>query len=144
MAVGLIAAVLPDLDLIWFFLVDHRRHVHHGYLPHLPVAWVVTLALAAAVAGALRVGRTGWLLLGVFSANVMLHLVLDTTAGGVEWLWPWSDRELVMTEVPARYHPWYLNFLLHWTFALEITVLAAAALVWWRRRSRREFRPPSQ
>ena len=28
MLLGLAASVAPDVDLLWFFLVDHRRHDH--------------------------------------------------------------------------------------------------------------------
>lgn len=35
----------------------------------------------------------------------------------------------VMAHVPARHEPWVLNSVLHWTFALELAILAAALLV---------------
>ena len=41
--------------------------------------------------------------------------------------------------MPARYHPWYLDFLLHWTFALELAIVIAAA---WRVRRRRAGAAP--
>ena len=132
MALGLAASVLPDLDLLWFFLVDHRRQVHHTYLPHKPFAWLAALAVAAAALRLLGASRPAWTALAVLGVNVMLHLVLDTTAGGIRWLWPWSEAELAMSQPVARHHPWYLNFVLHWTFALELALLAAA-LWWWRR-----------
>ena len=67
----------------------------------------------------------------------MLHLVLDTTAGGIRWLWPASEAELVMSHVTARHDPWWLNFVLHWTFALELAITLAAVGLWWRARHRR-------
>jgi inner membrane protein len=134
MALGLAASVLPDLDLLWFFLVDGRRQVHHAYLPHKPFAWIVALAVAALVLRMLRARRTAWLALAVFGANVMLHLVLDTTAGGIRWLWPLSEREIAMSHVPALHERWYLNFVLHWTFALELAITLLAAVLSSRRR----------
>lgn len=127
---GLAASVLPDLDLAWFFTVDRRQPVHHAYLTHKPGAWLIALAVAATVMRMLRAGRTAWLALGVLAANVMLHLALDTTAGGIRWLWPVSEQELVLSHVAARHEPWWLNFVLHWTFALELAI-AAAAVAWW-------------
>lgn len=126
LALGMIASVLPDLDLLWFYFVDHRRQVHHAYLPHLPLAWTAIFAAAALVMGLRRAGRTAWLAILVFGANIMLHQVLDTIAGGIRWLWPFSDAEFAMSHVEARHQAWYLNFVLHWTFALEIAILAAA------------------
>ena len=136
LALGMMAAVLPDFDLLWFFLVDHRRTVHHAYLPHLPLAWVPVMALAAAALWAARAGRTTWTAWMVVCANVALHLVMDTTAGGIRWGWPFSHAELALAHVTARHDPWYLNFVLHWTFALEIAIVAAAlALLVVRRRA---------
>jgi hypothetical protein len=133
MALGLAASVLPDLDLLWFFLVDHRRQVHHAYLPHKPFAWLAALAVAAGVMRLMRASRVGWTALAVLGVNVMLHLVLDTTAGGIRWLWPWTEAEFALSQPTARFHPWYLNFVLHWTFALEMALVIAALWVWRRR-----------
>lgn len=126
LALGMAASVLPDLDLFWFYFVDDRRQVHHAYLPHLPLAWMALFAAAALAMWMRGAGRTVWLAMLVFGANVMLHQVLDTMAGGIRWLWPFSDAELALSHVQARYEPWYLNFILHWTFVLEIAILAAA------------------
>lgn len=70
--------------------------------------------------------------------NLFLHLALDTVAGGVLWLWPASDASFVLVEVPARHRPWYLNFVLHWTFWLELVLLVASLglLLHYRRHSR--------
>ena len=84
-----------------------------------------------------RAGRTAWLALAVFGTNVMLHLVLDSTAGGIRWLWPASEAEFALAHPTARHQPWYLNFVLHWTFALELLITAAAAAsLWMRHRGR--------
>jgi inner membrane protein len=112
--------------------------VHHTYLPHLPLAWIALFAVAALVLWMMRATRTAWLGMLVFSANILLHLVLDTTAGGIRWLWSFLDAEFAMSHVEARYRPWYLNFVLHWTFALELALLAAA--LWYARRPGRVAR----
>jgi inner membrane protein len=125
LVLGMAAGVLPDLDLLWFYFVDHRRQVHHAYLPHLPLAWIALFAIAALVLWMGRASRMTWLGILVFPAKILLHLVLDT-AGGIRWLWPFSDAEFAMSHVEARYRPWYLNFVLHWTFALELAILGAA------------------
>ena len=40
----LIGAVLPDIDMLWFFLVDDKAHHHHSYLTHRPALWALLLA----------------------------------------------------------------------------------------------------
>jgi inner membrane protein len=132
LALGMAASVLPDLDLLWFYFVDHRRQVHHAYLPHLPLAWIALFGATALVMWMSRASRTAWLAMLVLTANIMLHLVLDTIAGGIRWLWPLSNVEFAMSHVEARHQAWYLNFVLHWTFALELAILAAALWIMWR------------
>jgi inner membrane protein len=141
--IGLATSVLPDIDLLYFYLIDHRRHVHHTYLPHLPAFWLVVFAIWAAALLLRRTSRVGWLALGVTSLNVLLHVVLDTLAGGIEWAWPFSRTAFVLASVPRHYEPWYLNFVLHWTFLLEIALAAAALVVLLlRRRARSRAVPP--
>ena len=38
-----------------------------------------------------------------------------------------------MSQPVAHCHPWYLNFVLHWTFALEMALLMSALWIWLRR-----------
>jgi inner membrane protein len=132
--VGLIASVLPDLDLLWFYTVGQRRQVHHAYLPHLPLACAAFFAAAALLLWIARARRETWLGWAVAAINVFLHLVLDTTAGGIRWLWPSSNAEVALGHVQGRHDPWVLNFVLHWTFALEILLVVAALVLFWRRR----------
>ena len=134
MLLGLAASVAPDLDLLWFFFVDHRRHDHHAYLPHLPLAVVAGLAVAAVVPWSRRASPAAWTTFAVVGINLMLHLVLDTMAGGIRWLWPWSTTELALWPAEARHRQWILNFVLHWTFGVELALVAAALLVFLSRR----------
>lgn len=138
LAAGLLASVAPDFDLLYFYLLSDRQRVHHEYLPHLPLAWGPVLAAAAIVLAATRAGRTAWLALAIVALNLLGHLVLDTTAGGIQWLWPFSRAEFVVAHVEARYQPWFLNFILHWTFALELLLVAFAG---WRIVVRRRAAP---
>lgn len=132
-ALGLLASVLPDFDLAWFYWVDDQQHVHHAYVTHKPAAWLLALAAVAMALWIRRASRTAWLALSVFGANVMLHLVLDTTAGGIRWLWPATETEFAIAQPTARYEPWYMNFVLHWTFALEMMIVAAGVVTFARR-----------
>ena len=130
---GLVCSVLPDLDMLYFYLVDEQQHLHHAYWTHLPFFWLCLFGLAVLLAGAGGARRLLPLLL-VGAANIMLHLILDTLVGGVRWLSPLSDAWLTLVEVPARYEPWVLNFILHWTFGLELLVCLGALLLWRRGR----------
>jgi hypothetical protein len=121
---GMLGAVAPDIDLLYFYLVDHRRHPHHAYWTHYPLPWA---CLVLASAAWLACGRTEAAVLAlVFALNGMLHLALDTVVGDIEWLAPLSHKSYALFSVPALYQPWWLNFFLHWSFALELCIVAAA------------------
>lgn len=130
MAAALAGAVAPDLDMIWFYLVDSSVH-HHRFWPHIPALW-----LGVALIGLPLLARfaRGWLAAGVmFLAAVFLHLLLDSVAGSVMWLWPWNDRLYELVTVPATQDHWVLSFMLHWSFGLELAICALALWLFWRR-----------
>ena len=70
----------------------------------------------------------------MFFAAIALHLVLDSIAGGILWLYPFDDRLWQVVEVPAAYGHWIISFMLHWTFVLEVAVWVAA--IWLALRGR--------
>jgi len=126
LALGLGASALPDIDLLRFFLVDHRAVLHHAYWTHTPFWWALA---ALAWFGVIRLLglRSGVVPGAIIFANLFSHLVLDTVVGGIRWLAPVSDRSFILVTVPARFDWWIWNFLLHWTFLLELGIVACAA-----------------
>ena len=119
------ASLAPDLDLLYFYLIDHRAHNHHSYWPHIPFYWLLIYCLAIGVAVALNAER----FLAFASAaflGVGLHLFLDTITGGIRWIFPFSNKYYAFVDIPAVYSWWVLNFLLHWTFLLEIILVLLA------------------
>lgn len=86
---GLLGAVAPDLDMVWFLFVDQGAHHHHSYLTHRPALWLGVLIVT------LLVGRwihPAWKQMGIaLSACALLHLGLDSIVGQIAWGWPLSD-----------------------------------------------------
>jgi inner membrane protein len=66
----------------------------------------------------------------IFSLNGLIHLFLDTIVGDIWWFAPFIDKSFALFIVPALYKPWWLNFLFHWSFALELAVVSWAAYLW--------------
>ena len=97
------------------------------YIFHWPLFWGLIAALSWALARALGWRGAGPFIL-VALANLTLHLALDSIAAGVGWLQPFSALEVNLVEVPARYDWWVWNFVLHWTFGLELAIAVAAGL----------------
>ncbi|MCA3439025.1 MAG: metal-dependent hydrolase [Rhodobacter sp.] len=128
---GIAASVLPDTDLLWFYLVDQRQTVHHSYVFHWPLFWLGCAVCAWAVA---RVGHWNRLypFIRVTLACLLLHMVLDSIAAEIGWLQPFASYEVNLVEVPARYGWWVWNFILHWTFLAELAIVLAAGIMLWR------------
>lgn len=139
---ALVGSVAPDLDLLYFYLPSSlggggRQISHHHYWSHTPAWWMFIIATSLCLwallpAAGMRRVRAAALPVGILLFNVMLHHVLDTPMGGIRWMWPASGKLWVLFDVPARHAPWVLNFVLHPTFLIELSIVAAAGCVWLR------------
>lgn len=129
---GIVGAISPDFDLLFFYLVDHRQVHHHKYPSHWPITWLI---LSAACALLLRLSskrKTAFIAL-VFCLGGMLHTVLDSIVGDIWWFAPFVDKAYSLITVHAVYKPWWLNFILNWSFAGEIVICTWALLLYRRR-----------
>ena len=124
---GLMGSVIPDVDLLYFYLIDARQHSHHSYPSHIPIYWL-SIYLICVVTFYITKKHRLVSLASVFMLGVLLHLLLDSVAGGILWAYPFSTTYFVVTTVPAQYDWWVLNFILHWTFAIEAVIVVSA---WW-------------
>ena len=123
--VGLVASILPDIDLVYFYFFDHRQTLHHSYWIHVPFYWLI-LGLLTLIVIRLSKQRAYLAAAIIFFANIFLHLLLDTLVGKIEWLQPLSLHAFYLFDVPAKYDFWVYNFIFHRTFLLEITVIVWA------------------
>lgn len=69
-----------------------------------------------------------------FATMGVLHMLLDSIVGDIWWFAPFVDQAYALFNVPARYQPWWLNFLLHWSFALELALWVWAFVLYRARR----------
>ncbi|KPJ94952.1 MAG: hypothetical protein AMJ53_04040 [Gammaproteobacteria bacterium SG8_11] len=128
---GLSCSVLPDFDLIYFYLIDHRQHTHHTYWTHIPLFWVLlTTLLYFSVKAVFKkdIGTACVILL----INTELHMLLDSVAGGIYWLYPFAEVKYSLFEVTAQFDWWVWNFIIHWTFVFELILVVAAAYIVWQ------------
>ncbi|WP_039018083.1 metal-dependent hydrolase [Halocynthiibacter namhaensis] len=130
---ALLGSVLPDFDMLWFHLVDMRAFHHHKYWVHAPGFWIM-IAVATLIALKLFVAKhTRFPVITaacMFYGAIFVHLILDSLAGSIMWLWPFSDQLYVLVDVPSHYENWVLSFLLHWTFLAEIMVWSIAVFLY--------------
>lgn len=127
-AAAMAGALAPDLDLLYFYLVDHRRTPHHLYWPHFPIVWFALLA-ASGVWLALARRKGAAALAFIFCVGGVGHLLLDTIVGDIYWGAPFLWQPVSLFTVPALYQPWWLNFFLHWSFGFELAILVWAIVL---------------
>ncbi|MFA6100222.1 MAG: metal-dependent hydrolase [Patescibacteria group bacterium] len=124
---GLVAGILPDLDILYFYLLDNRQTLHHDYWTHISFYWVA-LALVSFLAILLFKQKKYLTAATIFFANIFLHLILDTIVGRIEWLYPFSKVSYYLFTVPVKYDFWVYNFIFHWSFILEIGIIIWAII----------------
>jgi inner membrane protein len=143
LALGMLGSIAPDLDLIWHAFFDPHPGFHHLYWTHYPFAWALPAGLALLLCLALS-QRNAALGVLLFACNGLLHLLLDTLRGSIAWGWPFDPTLIKWVSVPHNHRYWLLNFVFHWTALVELSIIAAAAALWFlRRRNARQQPAPT-
>lgn len=117
-----LGAIFPDLDMFYFYLLDNRQTHHHEYWTHLPCVWLVA-GIIVFICRFIFSDNKKTILGVLFIGGGFIHLMLDSLVGDVWWLYPFIDKPYALFTVPARYSPWWLNFILHWSFLAEVLIL---------------------
>lgn len=129
---GIAGAIAPDLDWVYYFLAHQPGELHHEYWTHYPLVW--TSALLLFYAWHRRAPSNPSAFLGmVFSAGGLLHLLLDSIVGNILWLAPFSSGTFALFSVEETLVPWWINYVLHWTFSLEVMLTLWAVWLWRRK-----------
>jgi membrane-bound metal-dependent hydrolase YbcI (DUF457 family) len=92
----LLAGHLPDLDRSVAKRLGVKRRDHHRWLSHSFAGWFPPTVLALAAARGRR--HEGLVRLGLLS--LWVHLLLDTWADGIAWLWPLSEEKVGLFRKP--------------------------------------------
>lgn len=131
----MLGAIAPDFDLAYLHLIDHGQVHHHRYFTHWPITWLsLTVISAYAFVMSKRKGLALPALL--FGLGGFSHMLLDSLVGDIWWFAPFLDRPFSIARVAALYQPWWLNFVLHWSFAVELLICAWALMLYRTRRLR--------
>ncbi len=128
MAACLLGSIAPDFDLLYFYLIDSCQHHHHSYFSHWPIVWVGLLLLSA-LWFIFQKGQMATAAIA-FTGCGLLHIALDGIVGDIQLFAPWSNDYFALATVPARYKPWWLNFILHWSMIIELVICATAAYIY--------------
>lgn len=118
--------------MFYIYLIDNRQHSHHSYWPHIPFHWLCLLAVFYFIA-AIYKSRFIIAAATVFISCILLHLSLDTFAGGgIKWLYPFNNSYINTFTVPSRHGYWIWNYFLHWTALVELIIISLAATTFWK------------
>lgn len=129
---GIIGALAPDFDMVYFHLIDNQQTHHHKYISHWPIIWLTLATVSALWFSYARHSKVAALSL-VFCVGGVLHLILDSFVGDIWWLAPFIDKPYAVFTVPAMFQPWWLSFILHWSFAVELAICIWAFCIYiWR------------
>jgi len=126
-AAALIGSVLPDIDMFYFYLIDNKQTLHHDYWFHMPWFWLSVIALMLGVNTVSSKNKLP--LIKAFGAGLLLHLILDSVTGHIQWLAPFSSHPFQMIIVPATQSHWILSYIFHWSFIFEIGIVITAILI---------------
>ena len=132
---GCLGGIFPDFDMLYFYFVDNGMVHHHRYATHWPLLWLGLLSGALVGLALCRRMPAPWMLL-MFSLGGLLHVLLDSLAGDIWWFAPFVDQRYSLVTVTPRYKPWWLNFILHWVFLVELLIWGWA---FWRWRGRHRW-----
>jgi len=128
---GVFCSILPDFDLLYFYTLDERLHPHHSYWTHMPLFWIFATCAVYSVGHGIYKKPIGLYCL-ILLVGTFLHLLLDTVAGGIYWLYPWSGYKFQWFEIQPHYYWWVFNYIFHWTMLMEVTLIMLAIIVYRR------------
>ena len=132
---GLVASILPDLDMLYFYFIDNKQHMHHTYMTHVPFNWMILAIFCFLIIWFFK-KREYFLPASIFFSNIFLHFILDSIVGRIQWLFPVTAKPFFLFDVPALYSHWIYNFLYHWTFFLEIIIILFALILLMQRKGK--------
>lgn len=130
---GISGSIFPDIDIIYFYLVDNKQHHHHSFFTHYPILWVALIIISYLFLKNNRLKSFG-LIAMIFSINGFLHMMLDSLVGDIRWLTPFSNQAFSLFDVAATHAYWWLNFIFHWSFLVELLIVVIGIYVYRNRK----------
>ena len=91
----MLAGNLPDLDRTVAKALGVRRRDHHRWVSHSLIGWLPVTAVATRAARKKQRGAIAPAL-----ACLWLHLLLDSYADGIAWLWPLHKEKIGLFRGP--------------------------------------------
>jgi LexA-binding, inner membrane-associated putative hydrolase len=118
---GMIGAIAPDFDMIYFFFKDHVLHHTHRFYSHYPFVWFSLLLISLLWMLFNNYQSQNPALAVIFTLNGFFHLILDTIEGQIYWL----------ARPGTVGHSFGIEPYIPWTSAsIELFILLGALCLW--------------
>lgn len=127
LGLGLLAAILPDFDIVYTVFVKQSIGSHRYYFTNFPAFYLTLLLISVIVYYLIRKKWLKFVIIIVF-ANIFVHLLLDTMFVGIKWFWPFSDILIGVYNVGLTGGIIVENYFTHWYWHLEIVLWIAAVI----------------
>lgn len=121
--VGTLAGTLPDIDNLYYYLVD-SSFSHRELITHTLFFYLIICSAFYLVGYLLKRKIICSLSLIVFFASLS-HLLLDSFSPGIGWFYPFSSLIFGLLSFPALATGWYGQHLLVITYSLELAIFLA-------------------
>jgi inner membrane protein len=128
---GIIGGIMPDFDFVYHVFIDSDRTPHHSYITHMPFFWICMMSLLIITGKLLKKPFFSAVSITLCSA-ALLHLICDTVTGPIYWLYPFNMHPFNVFSVSGKYIWWVHNYMYHWTFIIEMTIVTIAMVVFLR------------
>jgi len=133
LGIGIFAAIIPDLDYIYWILSNSQAVTHRGLVTTKPFLYLILLLIFVTV---YCFYKKSWLKMGIIIifSNIFLHFLLDTVFYGIQWLYPLSDSYFGIynvsgygsgagIQVADYFHHWY------WYLEIAIWILSVVSVI---------------
>lgn len=130
LGLGLIAAIVPDLDYIYWVISNSQELTHRGLITGTPFFYLTLFIISVIV---YCFFKKKWLKNAIIIVfiNILVHLVIDTVFYGNKWFWPFSDAYIGIYNVGgygSGVGIQVANYFSHWYWYLEIALWVIAII----------------
>lgn len=128
LGIGAIGGVFPDLDLFYFHFVSAEVS-HRQLATHTPLFYAVILGVIAILAW-WRKKIFLQAAAAAFGIGIFSHLVTDSVAGVIMWVWPFSHQEFGVSTIPFILRSAQAEHLFLYNFLMEGIWFGVFIWVW--------------
>lgn len=130
LGLGIISAILPDLDYIYWLLSNDQADTHRGYITTYPIIYLGLFLISLLI---YLFYKRQWLKNAIILIfiNIFVHFLLDTPFYGVKWFYPLCNQEVGIYNVGSYTNGSGIqvqNYFTHWYWYLEITLWVVAII----------------